>query len=105
MLLPEDQESNIIMLATGTGIAPFRSFLMKLFKDKGTKGQFKGLAWLFLGVPFSGSILYDEEWQKMREEFPDQFRYDYAVSDEMKNKEGNPMWVQHRAMEYAETLW
>jgi ferredoxin--NADP+ reductase len=105
MLLPDDQESNIIMLATGTGIAPFRSFLMKLFKDKGTKGQFKGLAWLFLGVPFKNSILYDEENKKMAAEYPGQFRYDYAVSDEMKNKEGKPMWVQHRAMEYAESLW
>ena len=27
MLLPEDPEANIIMLATGTGIAPMRSYL------------------------------------------------------------------------------
>merc|ERR1712176_1510198 len=60
MLLPEDPKSNIIMLATGTGIAPFRSFLRKLFHDKATKGKFEGTAWLFLGVPYSNSLLYDE---------------------------------------------
>merc|ERR1711972_303933 len=43
MLLPEEPGSNIIMLATGTGIAPFRSFLRKLFHDKATKGEFDGL--------------------------------------------------------------
>jgi len=105
MLLPDDPEANIVMLATGTGIAPFRSFLRKLFHDRGTKGQFKGLAWLFLGVPFSQSLLYDDEWKAMQKEFPGQFRYDYAISDEMKNKEGKPMWVQHKVQEFDEDLW
>jgi len=108
MMLPDDEDANIIMFATGTGIAPFRSHLRRLFHDKGTKGQFKGLAWMFLGVPYSASLLYDEEWKAMREEFPDQFRYDYAVSNEQKcekNKVNGEMWVQHRAMDYDEELW
>jgi len=105
MLLPDDPGANIIMLATGTGIAPFRSFLRKLFHDKATKGQFDGIAWLFLGVPFSNSLLYDDEWKTMQAEFPGQFRYDYAVSDEMKNKEGKSMWVQHKVMEFDEEIW
>merc|ERR1719262_2051525 len=37
MLLPDDPDANIIMLATGTGIAPFRSFLRCLFHDKATR--------------------------------------------------------------------
>eukprot|EP00971_Amphidinium_carterae_P130266 2580652-Amphidinium_carterae.1 len=73
MLLPEDTEANIIMMATGTGIAPFRSFLRYLFNDKASKGKFKGKALLYLGVPFTKSLLYDEEWKAMQKEFPDQF--------------------------------
>jgi len=105
MLLPSDPEANIIMLATGTGIAPFRSFLRYLFHDKATKGKFKGVAWLFLGVPFQKSLLYDEEWKKMQEEFPGQFRFDYAISDEEKRPDGSSMYVQHRVMEYIEDVW
>jgi ferredoxin--NADP+ reductase len=104
MLLP-DPDSNIIMLATGTGIAPFRSFLRYLFHDKATKGKFQGAAWLFLGVPFSESLLYDEEWKKMQEEFPGQFKFDYAISDEQKRPDGGSMYVQHRVMEYIEDVW
>merc|ERR1711988_50299 len=77
MLLPEDPEANIIMLATGTGIAPMRSYLRLLFNDAVGAGvssqflfkdannrKFKGKAWLFMGVPYSASLLYDDEHQE-----------------------------------------
>jgi len=108
MLLPEDPESNIIMMATGTGIAPFRSHLRCLMHDKVSAGKFKGLAWLFLGVPYEESILYDEEWKQMKADHPDNFRYDYAISNSEKsdkNKINGQMWVQHRMMEYTQELW
>ncbi|CAE7239182.1 PETH [Symbiodinium natans] len=108
MLLPEDPEANMIFMATGTGIAPFRSHLRNLFNDKVSKGKFRGCAWLFLGVPFSESLLYDEEWKEMQAEFPDQFRYDYAISNEEKsekNKINGEMWVQHKMMQYSDDLW
>mmetsp|Transcript_55337 Transcript_55337/g.129575 ORF Transcript_55337/g.129575 Transcript_55337/m.129575 type:complete len:391 (+) Transcript_55337:89-1261(+) len=105
MLLPEDPNSNIIMMATGTGIAPFRSFLRFLFNDKVSKGKFKGKALLYLGVPFTKSLLYDEEWKAMQKEFPDQFEFHYAISDEMKREDGKSMYVQHVMMQQMEKLW
>merc|ERR1712224_897554 len=110
MLLPEDQNSNIIMLATGTGIAPMRSYLRLLFHDKvganpdGTR-KFQGLAWLFLGVPYSNSLLYTEEHDEYEKKFPDQFRADYAISREQKNAAGQKMYIQTKMAEYAEELW
>mmetsp|Transcript_56239 Transcript_56239/g.134012 ORF Transcript_56239/g.134012 Transcript_56239/m.134012 type:complete len:393 (+) Transcript_56239:100-1278(+) len=105
MLLPEDPSSNIIMMATGTGIAPFRSFLRYLFNDKASKNKFTGTAWLFLGVPFTKSLLYDEEWKEMKKEFPDNFRYDYAISDEMKREDGGSMYVQHVMQQKMDEIW
>merc|ERR1712113_1189706 len=93
MLLPEDPNANIIMLATGTGIAPMRSYMRYLFNDKvaeaadGTR-KFKGLAWLFMGVPYSNSLLYDDEHVEYKTKYPEQFRYDYAISREQKNSAG-----------------
>lgn len=110
MLLPTDPEANIIMLATGTGIAPMRSYLRLLFHDKAGAAsdgsrKFKGLAWLFMGVPYSKSLLYDDEHQVYKKEFPDQFKYDYAVSREDKNAAGQKMYIQTKMAEYAEELW
>merc|ERR1712066_787803 len=110
MLLPEDQESNIIMLATGTGIAPMRSYLRLLFNDKAGANadgsrKFKGLAWLFMGVPYSASLLYDDEHKEYIKNFPDNFKYDYAVSREQTNAEGQKMYIQTKMAEYREELW
>merc|ERR1712039_223802 len=110
MLLPEDPEANIIMLATGTGIAPMLSYCRLLFNDKaganadGTR-KFKGLAWLFMGVPYSKSLLYDDEHQEYKAKFPDQFKFDYAVSREQKNEAGQKMYIQTKMAEFAEELW
>jgi len=110
MLLPQDPDSVLIMLATGTGIAPMRSYLRLLFNDKAGAAsdgsrKFKGLAWLFLGVPYSKSLLYDDENQMYKKEFPDQYRYEYAISREQKNAAGQKMYIQTKLAEYAEELW
>ncbi|CAJ1424981.1 unnamed protein product [Effrenium voratum] len=110
MLLPEDPKANIIMLATGTGIAPMRSYCRLLFNDDAGADsdggrKFKGLAWLFMGVPYSKSLLYDDEHQEYKKNFPNQFKYDYAVSREDKNAAGQKMYIQTKMAEYAEELW
>ncbi|KAM7516134.1 hypothetical protein LguiA_005717 [Lonicera macranthoides] len=105
MLMPKDPNATVIMLATGTGIAPFRSFLWKMFFEKYEDYEFNGLAWLFLGVPTSSSLLYQEEFDKMKEKKPDNFRVDYAVSREQTNEKGEKMYIQTRMAQYAEELW
>merc|ERR1712176_1382487 len=110
MLLPEDPEANIIMLATGTGIAPMRSYCRLLFHDKageaadGTR-KFKGLAWMFMGVPYSKSLLYDDEHEEYKAKYPTQWKYDYAVSREDKNAAGQKTYIQTKMAEYTEELW
>ncbi|MEM7590446.1 MAG: ferredoxin-NADP reductase [Cyanobacteria bacterium P01_A01_bin.83] len=107
MLLPEDEDANIIMIATGTGIAPFRAYLWRMFLegDKNPDYNFKGLAWLFFGIPKSENILYQEQLEKMTQDYPENFRMDYAISREQKNAEGGKMYIQHRIAEHADKLW
>lgn len=105
MLLPEDEDATIIMLATGTGIAPFRAFLWRMFKEQHEDYKFKGMAWLIFGIPYTANILYKEELEKLAEEYSDHFRLTYAISREQKNSEGGKMYVQSRVTEYADELF
>jgi ferredoxin--NADP+ reductase len=109
MLLPEDPNANVIMLATGTGIAPFRAYLWRMFKENERKAnpdyQFKGLAWLIFGIPTSPNILYKNELEELQQQYPDNFRLTYAISREQKNPEGGRMYIQDRVAEHADELW
>ncbi len=105
MLLPDDENATIIMMATGTGIAPFRAYLWRMFKEQHEGYKFKGFAWLIFGIPKTANILYKEDLEKLQEEFGDHFRLTYAISREQQNSEGGRMYIQHRVAEHAEELW
>lgn len=105
MLLPDDEEATVVMMATGTGIAPFRAFLWRMFKEQHEDYKFKGLAWLFFGIPYTANILYKEELEQLQREFPDNFRLTYAISREQQNSEGGKMYIQDRIKENADELW
>lgn len=105
MLLPDDPEATIIMLATGTGIAPFRAFLWRMFKENNPDYQFKGLAWLFFGVAYTANILYKDELEELQAKYPDQFRLTYAISREQKTPDGGKMYIQGRIAEHADEIW
>jgi len=105
MLLPDDEEATVVMMATGTGIAPFRAFLWRMFKEQHEDYKFKGFAWLFFGIPYTSNILYKEQLEQLQREFPDNFRLTYAISREQQNPEGGRMYIQDRIKENADELW
>jgi len=105
MLLPDDENANIIMMATGTGIAPFRAYLWRMFKEQHEDYKFKGFAWLIFGIPYTANILYREQLAELEREFSDHLRITYAISREQQNSEGGRMYIQHRVAEHAQELW
>jgi len=98
MLLPEeDPNTDYIMVATGTGIAPFRGFMRRLFLERTPAAKaYRGLAWLFLGVANTDALLYDEEWQSILLKYPQNFKVDYALSREQLNAQGGKMYIQDK---------
>ena len=108
MLLPDDEEANVIMLATGTGIAPMRTYLRRMFepREQDTNGwKFRGKAWLFMGAPKTANLLYDEDFLHYEKEYPDNFRYTKAISREQQNAKGGRMYIQDRVLEHAEEIF
>jgi len=105
--LPEaTPEADIIMVATGTGVAPFRAFWKRLFVEKTPAAEnFKGLAWLFLGVANREALLYDDELQAIAQAHPAHFKLDYALSREQTNAQGGKMYIQDKVEEYADDVF
>jgi len=108
MLLPDEEDANIVMLATGSGIAPMRAYLRRMFepteKEK-NKWNFKGKAWLFMGAPKSANLLYEEDLQRYIAENPDNFKYTKAISREQQNTKGGRMYIQDRVLESANEIF
>lgn len=105
MLLPDDPNATIVMIATGTGIAPFRAFLWRMFKETHLDYKFNGLAWLFFGVPTESAALYKSDLDWMAYKNKRNFRLDYAYSREQTTSDGKKMYVQNRMAGYADELW
>ncbi|MFL0739648.1 MAG: FAD-binding oxidoreductase [Prochlorococcus sp.] len=108
MLLPEDEDANVIMLATGTGIAPMRTYLRRMFEpaERSKNGwKFGGKAWLFMGAPHTANLLYDDDFERYQRDFPDNFHYTKAISREQQNLKGGRMYIQDRVMEHSDEIF
>ena len=101
-LLPVEEEVHrpYVFFATGTGIAPFRGFLRRLFH---VIPDFKSPVYLLFGVRTSKELLYDEELSQF--DSHENFHYLKALSREQKNSEGGRKYVFHLIEEHEQTLW
>ena len=86
----------IVFVATGTGIAPFRSMIHQMFKD----GMDREI-WLIFGNRYETDILYDEEWKKLRASHSN-FRYVPTIS-RPKHWTGEKEYVQKLLPKYLKT--
>lgn len=88
--LPENENTPIIMVGAGTGVAPFRAFL----QHREAINQ-KGKSWLIFGERrFFSDFLYQIEWQKfIKKGYLE--KIDLAFSRDQEEK----IYVQHRMAE------
>ena len=97
MLLPETgSDQDLIFVATGTGIAPFRAFWQRLLMENTVaKHLYNGQIWLILGVPTRGGLLYPDEIAEIQQQVGrDKFGVEYALSREQTNADGSKRYVQ-----------
>jgi len=95
--LPADPNTPIIMIGSGTGIAPFRAFMQQREADAAS-----GKAWLIFGNQrFTDDFLYQSEWQRWSKLGLLQHTH-FAWSRQNPN---GKTYVQHRVQEQGATLW
>jgi len=88
--LPENEETPVILIGAGTGVAPYRSFL----QHREANNQ-KGKTWLFFGERrFHSDFLYQVEWQKLLKDGYLE-KIDVAFSRDQEEK----IYVQNRLIE------
>lgn len=94
--LPEQEDTPIIMIGAGTGIAPFRSFLEER-EELGLEGK----SWLFFGDQhFVTDFLYQTDWQRWLASGV-LTQMDVAFSRDTDKK----VYVQHKIEENAEAFY
>ncbi|QIF01042.1 hypothetical protein [Roseimicrobium sp. ORNL1] len=95
--LPEPtDETPIIMVGPGTGIAPFRSFVQER-KATGAKGK----SWLFFGeINCSSCFFYKDEWDNYLADGT-LTKLDTAFSRDQEKK----LYVQHRMLDHGKDMY
>lgn len=94
--LPKNQDTPIIMVGPGTGVAPFRAFMQER-EENGAEGK----SWMFFGDQhFVTDFLYQTEWQKWLKDGV-LTRMDVAFSRDTEEK----VYVQHRMLEQSKELF
>ncbi|MFQ5632492.1 MAG: FAD-binding oxidoreductase [bacterium] len=100
--LPDDDTSDILMIGMGTGIAPFRAFVKRIYQDY---GAWKGKVRLFYGARSGLEMLY------MNDEMDDFTHYcDKEAFKAFKAVSPRPHWDDPIALDYAleeraEEIW
>jgi len=94
--LPENEETPVILIGAGTGVAPYRAFL----QHREANNQ-KGKTWLFFGERrFHSDFLYQVEWQKLLKDGYLE-KIDVAFSRDQEEK----IYVQNRLIEKQKELF
>ena len=101
-ILPTDRNAHdYLLLATGTGIAPFRGFIHELFVGP-PEGSPLHAAWrpctstvhLVMGTPYTSDLIYDDFFRQVAKQHPN-FTYHTVISREIRLDGGKGEYIHH----------
>ena len=100
--IPADKSANLMLIGLGTGIAPFRALVKKIYQQQ---GAWKGKVMLLYGARSGLELLY---MNNKRDDFTRY--YDEGTFEAIKALSPRPNWVDPIAWDYAieeraEEIW
>lgn len=98
--MPPKTTDNILMIGTGTGIAPFRVFIQSIYKEQ---GNWQGNVRLFYGATSGMDLLYMNDQKKDHDNYYDEktFQAFYGMVDRplAKDSDGLERSIEDNAQE------
>ncbi len=91
--IPDDDKANLLLIGMGTGIAPFRALVKKIYNQK---NGFKGKVRLFYGAKSGLELLYMND---KKDDFTNY--YDEETFEAFKALSPRPHWADPIALDYA----
>jgi len=98
-VLKEPLQNDPVFIATGTGVAPIKSMLDVIWKNKLDTGRD---IWLLFGARYEKSIIYDKEFKEMQKAHPN-FHYIPTVTREGESWKGHKGYVQEQLKKYIKS--
>ena len=100
--VPQNTSDNILMIGTGTGIAPFRAFIQQIYKEK---GAWQGKVRLFYGAKSGMDLLYMNDINDDLTNYYDEatFQAYQGLMDRPLSKDTDGL--EHSISENSQEIW